>query len=93
VVIQIVALQLVVETGDQVESFQAIPGQVLLLGGGKSPAYLRVALNRLEAIIPHTLHVELPGLGHAAAWNTDRGGSPTKLAPALKAFFAPPGEP
>ena len=82
--------QLVVEMSDKLESFRAIRAEVLLLGGSKSPAYLKVALDALEKVLPHVTRVEFPGLGHAASWNTDRGGQPEPVAQELRQFFAEP---
>jgi pimeloyl-ACP methyl ester carboxylesterase len=79
--------QLVVEMSGKLESFRAIRAEVLLLGGSKSPAFLKVALDDLEKVLPHVIRVELPGLDHAAAWNTDRGGQPEPVAQELRRFF------
>ncbi len=80
--------QLVNEMSDWLENFNAIHNDVLLLGGSKSPAYLNVALDHLEKVLPHNKRIEFPGLGHAAAWNTDRGGQPEVVAQAIQRFFA-----
>jgi len=72
----------------KLESLRAIPAEVLLLGGSKSPAFLKLALDALEKVLPHVKRVELPGLGHAASWNADRGGQPEPLAQELRRFFA-----
>jgi len=80
--------QLVVEMSDKLENFRAMRAEVLLLGGSKSPAYLKVALEALEKVLPHVTRVEFPGLGHAASWNTDRGGQPEPVAQELRRFFA-----
>ena len=82
--------QLVVEMSGKLESFRSIRTEVLLLGGSKSPAYLKGALDALEKVLPHVKRVEFPGLGHAASWNTDRGGQPQPVAQELRQFFAEP---
>ncbi len=82
--------QLVVEMSDKLENFRAVRAEVLLLGGSKSPAFLKVALDALEKVLPHVTRVEFPGLGHAASWNTDRGGQPEPVAQELRRFFAEP---
>jgi hypothetical protein len=64
--------------------------KVLLLGGSKSPAYLKGALDALENVLPHVNRVEFPGLNHAASWNTDKGGQPEPVAQELHRFFAEP---
>ena len=80
--------QIVNEMSDKLESFNAVHAEVLLLGGSKSPAYLKVALDHLEKVLSHNKRIEFPRLGHAAAWNTDRGGQPEVVAQALQRFFA-----
>jgi len=79
--------QLVAEMSGTLEMFAAIPADVLLLGGARSPAFLKSALDDLERILPRATRVELPGLDHAASWNEDRGGRPRAVAHALRAFF------
>lgn len=79
--------QLVGEMSNKLQSFMEIRTDVLLLGGSKSPAYLKIALDDLEKVLPHNKRMEFPGLGHSAAWNTDRGGQPGVVAQALRRFF------
>ena len=80
--------QLVVEMAGKLESFNTIRAEMLLLGGSKSPAYLKAGLDALEKILPQAKRIEFPGLGHAASWNTDRGGQPEPVAQELRRFFA-----
>jgi pimeloyl-ACP methyl ester carboxylesterase len=80
--------QLVAEMNGKRDSFSAIRADVLLLGGSKSPAYLRTALDHLQEVLPRAKRVELRGLDHAASWNTDRGGRPEPVAESLRGFFA-----
>lgn len=80
--------QLVAEMSEKIDSFRDIQVDVLLLGGSKSPAYLKAALDQLEQVLPHAQRIEFPGLGHEASWNTDKGGQPAPLAEALRQFFA-----
>jgi pimeloyl-ACP methyl ester carboxylesterase len=82
--------QLVVEMSGKLESFRSLHAEVLLLGGSKSPAYLKVALDALEKVLPHVTRIELSRLNHAASWNTDRGGQPEPVAQALRRFFVEP---
>ena len=82
--------QLVVEMSEKLESFRALRAEVLLLGGSKSPTYLKVALDALEKVLPQVKRIEFPGLGHEASWNTDRGGQPESVAQELRRFFAEP---
>ncbi len=79
--------QLVVEMSGKLESFRAVSAEVLLLGGSKSPAYLKVALAALEKVLPYVKRYEFAGLGHAASWNSDRGGQPEIVAQELRRFF------
>lgn len=80
--------QVVLETSGPVDSFRSISAEVLLLGGSKSPAYLKTGLDALEKVLPHVTRVEFPGLGHAASWNKDRGGQPERVAAELRKFFS-----
>ena len=82
--------QLVVEMSEKLESFRALRAEVLLLGGSKSPTYLKVALDALEKVLPQVKRIEFPGLGHEASWNTDRGGQPERVAQELRRFFVEP---
>ncbi len=86
--------QVVVEMSGKMESFRDVRAQVLLLGGSKSPAYMKAALDALEQILPHVTRIEFPGLGHAASWNYDKqrnpGGKPEVVAQELRRFFAEP---
>ena len=79
--------QLVIEMTGALERFRTLPADVLLLGGSKSPAYLRAALDALEKLLPHETRVEFPGLGHEASGNTDRRGQPERVAQELRRFF------
>jgi len=82
--------QLVREMSNKLHIFRTIRTEVLLLGGSQSPAYLKTALDHLEKILPQAKRIEFPGLGHAAAWNTDRGGQPEPVARELRRFFGEP---
>jgi pimeloyl-ACP methyl ester carboxylesterase len=79
---------LVAELSGNIERFRNTQAEVLLLGGSKSPAYLKAALDALEEVLPHARRIEFAGLDHAASWNSDRGGHPQPLAVALRRFFA-----
>jgi pimeloyl-ACP methyl ester carboxylesterase len=80
--------RLVAETSGRLEGFRSVGAEVLLLGGSRSPAYLKAALDALERVLPRAERVELAGLDHAASWNSDRGGKPERLAEELRRFFA-----
>ncbi|HEY9376999.1 MAG TPA: hypothetical protein VIQ02_07885, partial [Jiangellaceae bacterium] len=79
---------MVAETSGSLERYRAIAADVLLLGGSKSPAYLKQALDALETVLPAADRVALAGVGHAAAWNADRGGQPARVVDVLRPFFA-----
>ena len=80
--------QLVVEASGQEDAFAEIQAGVLLLGGSKSPGYLKVALGVLEKHLACAERIEIPGLDHAASWNADRGGRPGPVATAIRRFLA-----
>jgi pimeloyl-ACP methyl ester carboxylesterase len=79
--------RLVIEMAEKLWSFKDIRAEVLLLGGSKSPAYFKVALDTLEKVLPHVTRIEFPGLGHGGSGNTNRGGKPERLAQELLKFF------
>jgi pimeloyl-ACP methyl ester carboxylesterase len=83
--------QVVAEMNGKLETFGAINKEMLLLGGSKSPKFLKVDLDALEKVLPNAARVEFSGLGHAAAWNYDKqrnpDGNPERVAQELKRFF------
>jgi len=79
--------QLVVEMSGKIKHFRDMQAEVLLLGGSKSPTYLKAALDVLENVLPHAERIEFPDLNHSASWNMDRGGQPEPLSRALRDFF------
>ncbi|OGX90896.1 alpha/beta fold hydrolase [Hymenobacter coccineus] len=81
--------QVVLDRGGAVQSYRSVEQPILLLGGSKSPAYLKKALATLATTLPHARRVELPGLDHAGPWNADLGGQPTVVAEQLRQFFQP----
>ena len=81
--------QVVLNRGGAVQSYRPVEQQILLLGGSKSPAYLKKALTTLATTLPHARRVELPGLDHSGPWNADIGGQPTVVAEQLRQFFQP----
>jgi pimeloyl-ACP methyl ester carboxylesterase len=83
-----VDFEIVVARSGRAATFAALPAEVLLLGGGKSPAYLKAGLVELERHLRTSKRVELPGLDHAASWNADRGGNPAPVARELREFFS-----
>ncbi len=77
----------VLQGGGKVQTYSAINKPVLLLGGSKSPKYLKDALDTLEKILPEENRVKFKNLDHSGPWNTDRGGNPEIISKALIIFF------
>jgi pimeloyl-ACP methyl ester carboxylesterase len=77
--------RIVLDTADQLDKLRAIPAHVLLLQGGRSPAYFKRILDAVHAMLPSSPRVELPGLGHTSA---DNGGKPLRIAQELQRFLA-----
>jgi len=83
--------QLVAEMADSTEKLTTLGPQVLLLGGDKSPAWLKSALDALEKTLPHVERIEFPGLDHGGSSDlssTNRSGRPEIVAAKLQRFFA-----
>lgn len=80
--------QLVGELADTLDDYRAIPGDVLLLGGSKSPAYLQQAVNALTQTLPGARRVVFAGLDHSATGPREMGGKPELVAQTLRDFFA-----
>jgi pimeloyl-ACP methyl ester carboxylesterase len=79
--------QLITEMVGTLDSFAALDADVLLLGGSKSPAYLKASVDGLAKVLPHATRFEFPGLAHGATGNTDRRGKPELVAQRLREFF------
>ena len=85
--------QLVLDSQGGLDTFGEIRADLLLLGGTKSPAFLRASLDALERVLPRAKREALAGLGHAASGNADdpmtgRGADPQRVAQELRRFFA-----
>jgi pimeloyl-ACP methyl ester carboxylesterase len=83
--------QLVAQMAETLKNFQAIRAEVLLLGGSKSPAWLKVALDALAKTLPTARRIEFPGLDHGGSSDissTNRFGQPEIVALELRQFFA-----
>jgi hypothetical protein len=76
--------QLVLETEGTLNTFASTPAAVLL-GGGKSPAYLKTSLDALASVLPRAQRIELADCGHLAP---DNSGEPARVAQELRPFFA-----
>jgi pimeloyl-ACP methyl ester carboxylesterase len=77
--------RIVRETETDLAEFRALKAEVLLLGGSKSPGYLRFALDALAGALPHMRREEFRGLGHTGP---DNDGDPARVAAELCRFFA-----
>lgn len=78
-----VDLQVFREMEDTLEHFTQMRADVLLLGGEKSPAYLRDALAALQQTLPHVKRIQYPGLDHSGP----NVAAPERIAGDLRAFF------
>jgi pimeloyl-ACP methyl ester carboxylesterase len=78
-------LQLFHEMEDTLDRFAGMRAEVLLLGGEKSPVYLRDALTALSQTVPQVKRIEYPGLDHSGPNVT----APERVASDLRAFFSP----
>jgi len=79
--------RIVAETQGELGDFAGITAEVLLLGGSKSPAYLKIALDALQKVLPHAECHEFAGLDHSASGNADRRGKPALVAAELRTFL------
>jgi hypothetical protein len=77
-------MQLVKDMDATLESFAGMHAEVLLLGGEKSPIFLRDALSALSQTLPHVKRIEYPGLDHSGPNVT----APERVAGDLRAFFS-----
>jgi len=73
------------ETADTLPDYEALQAHVLLLGGSKSPSFLKTALDALERTLPQVERVTFPGLDHFGSTND---GKPSIVATELCTFFA-----
>ena len=80
---------LVKEMDSSLESFALLHADVLLLGGAKSPAFLREILDALARTLPQVKRIEYPDFDHSAP-NQSRPNrkDPERIAEDLRAFFS-----
>ena len=76
--------QAVMQSTGLIERAKDLRANVLLLGGSKSPGYLKAALDVLQATLHQVTRVKLEGVGHLAA---DNDGRPRLVAQELKKFL------
>ncbi|MGF6575106.1 pimeloyl-ACP methyl ester carboxylesterase [Paraburkholderia sp. GAS333] len=75
---------------DHLNDLRALDIPVLLMGGDRSPRYLKAALVALQDTLPNCRGVELAGADHSSPWNADLKGKPSKVGSVLREFFANP---
>jgi pimeloyl-ACP methyl ester carboxylesterase len=78
-------LRMVAELADTTADYATLTADVLLMGGGRSPAYLGTALDEVERVLPHSRRVTFGRLGHSGP---DDDGDPAQVAAQLRHFFA-----
>ncbi len=76
--------RLIIETEGSIIDFKGVTSQVLLLGGSKSPIFLKHCLDKLNNVLVCAKRVELRGLGHAAPINNNQ---PEQVAEELRKFL------
>jgi len=81
----------VVSMDQRLNDLHDINTPVLLMGGNRSPDYLRAALVALKAILPNAQSIELADADHSAPWNDDLNGRPAQVGRPLREFFAAGG--
>ena len=78
-------MMIIQETADTMDDYRSIGAEVLLLGGSKSPEFLKTSLDALERELPRVGRKTLDGLDHMSAAND---GKPEVVAEELQRFFA-----
>lgn len=80
-------MRLVEEMDSTAERFRTLPASVLLLGGGRAPAFLGRTLDALEQILPVVQRIRFPDLTHSAPDDSTPAAQKAPIAAALKSFF------
>jgi pimeloyl-ACP methyl ester carboxylesterase len=83
--------EIVVETAGNFNDYERMNAEVLLLGGSKSPSYLRHGVKMLEKVLPQSRRVEFLGLDHGGSSDPspyNKHGNPRIVAQELRRFFA-----
>ncbi|NUS01306.1 MAG: alpha/beta fold hydrolase [Nonomuraea sp.] len=79
--------RIVVELLSRWRRYADVRADVLLMGGGRSPAFLKTTLDALEEIVPSVRRVEFARLNHGGSGNRSRGGDPRLVAAAMRDFY------
>lgn len=77
-------VQLVDETEGNLENFKNVSAEILLLGGSKSPIFLKHSLSALNKLLPNVTCKLVEGLDHDSAQNY---GKPEVIAQEIKKFL------
>lgn len=77
-------VQLVNETEGKLDDFKNVSAEVLLLGGSKSPVFLKNSNEALNKLLPHVTAKELQGLDHDSAQDY---GKPETIAKEIISFL------
>jgi len=83
--------RLILSAAGKAQTLRAVRVPVLLLGGTRSPRWLRSALDSAARVLPNAQRVVFPGLNHGGATNVsmmNRTGKPALIAKELKRFLA-----
>lgn len=80
--------QIAAEISRDLDHLRSIQADVLLLGGDRSPAYLKTSVRTLETLLPHAERIEISGAGHEVTGNTDQRGQPQRVAQLVHRFLA-----
>ena len=78
----------VARMNDHLSDLSAVDVPVLLMGGDRSPKYLKSALVALQATLKNCERVELAGADHSSPWNAELNGRPSQVGLVLQEFFA-----
>jgi pimeloyl-ACP methyl ester carboxylesterase len=77
-------VQLVNETEGKLDNFKDVHAKVLMIGGSKSPLFLKHSLEVLDILLPNAKRIELQGLDHDSAQDY---GKPEIIAQEIKRFY------
>ena len=81
-------LAVAAESAGDASRFAGVRADVLLLGGSRSPQFLKDSLTALARVLPGARRVEIPDVGHEVACNADQRGRPELVAAAVSPFLS-----
>ncbi|KIW97686.1 uncharacterized protein Z519_01270 [Cladophialophora bantiana CBS 173.52] len=73
---------------DNLQKLSAVQTETLILGGSRSPPFLKHSVLELQNILPNCARVEFEGLDHGGTFNKAQHGSPDVFAAELHRFFS-----